>query len=122
MGHFMFVVRITREEAEPDYKCFVRKPDAERRFNAARRLVWDKEVEGTAFFQVDTTDHPREALRLVQEGRATLLDIEPRPMSKAEIEDYKLYGLKRFNPKSTKHPRFFSKFLRKYGSASGNAL
>jgi hypothetical protein len=27
---------------------------------------------------------------------------------------YKLYGLKRLNPKSTKHLRFFSKFLRKY--------
>ena len=27
---------------------------------------------------------------------------------------YKLYGLKRFQPNSTKHPRFFSKFLRKY--------
>lgn len=27
---------------------------------------------------------------------------------------YKLYGLKRINPSSTKHPRFFGKFLRKY--------
>lgn len=27
---------------------------------------------------------------------------------------YKLYGLKRFQPSSTKHPRFFAKFLRKY--------
>lgn len=27
---------------------------------------------------------------------------------------YRIYGLKRINPKSTKHPRFFSKFLRKY--------
>ena len=27
---------------------------------------------------------------------------------------YKLYGLRRFNPHSSKHPRFFSKFLRKY--------
>lgn len=27
---------------------------------------------------------------------------------------YKLYGLKRLNPKSTKHPRFFGKVLRKY--------
>lgn len=26
---------------------------------------------------------------------------------------YKLYGLKRFNPSSTKHPKFFGKFLRK---------
>ncbi|MFZ3182512.1 MAG: P63C domain-containing protein [Methylocystis silviterrae] len=27
---------------------------------------------------------------------------------------YKLYGLKRFNPKSTKHPKFFGKIIRKY--------
>lgn len=27
---------------------------------------------------------------------------------------YKLYGLKRLNPKSSKHPKFFAKFLRKY--------
>lgn len=27
---------------------------------------------------------------------------------------YKLYGLKRFLPDTTKHPRFFAKFLRKY--------
>ena len=27
---------------------------------------------------------------------------------------YKLYGLKRINPSSTKHPKFFGKFLRKY--------
>ena len=27
---------------------------------------------------------------------------------------YRLYGLKRFDPKSTKHPRFFAKFIRKY--------
>lgn len=27
---------------------------------------------------------------------------------------YKLYGLKRFNPNNTKHPKFFGKFLRKY--------
>ncbi|BDV34250.1 P63C domain-containing protein [Methylocystis iwaonis] len=27
---------------------------------------------------------------------------------------YKLYGLKRFNPKSTQHPKFFGKILRKY--------
>jgi hypothetical protein len=27
---------------------------------------------------------------------------------------YKLYGLRRINPKSTKHPRFFGKVLRKY--------
>jgi hypothetical protein len=27
---------------------------------------------------------------------------------------YKLYGLKRKNPDSTKHPRFFAKFIRKY--------
>ena len=27
---------------------------------------------------------------------------------------YKLYGFRRINPNSTKHPRFFGKFLRKY--------
>ena len=27
---------------------------------------------------------------------------------------YRLYGLKRRNPKSFQHPRFFSKFIRKY--------
>jgi hypothetical protein len=27
---------------------------------------------------------------------------------------YKLYGLKRKNPDSTKHPQFFGKFIRKY--------
>ena len=27
---------------------------------------------------------------------------------------YQLYGLKRKNPDSTKHPRFFAKFIRKY--------
>ncbi len=27
---------------------------------------------------------------------------------------YKLYGLKRLDPKSSKHPKFFAKFLRKY--------
>ncbi len=27
---------------------------------------------------------------------------------------YRLYGLKRFDPSSTKHPRFFAKFIRKY--------
>ena len=27
---------------------------------------------------------------------------------------YKLYGLRRLNPNSTKHPKFFAKFLRKY--------
>lgn len=27
---------------------------------------------------------------------------------------YKLYGLRRINPSSTKHPKFFGKFLRKY--------
>ncbi len=27
---------------------------------------------------------------------------------------YKLYGIKRFDPSSSKHPRFFAKFIRKY--------
>jgi hypothetical protein len=45
---------------------------------------------------------------------------EFRQWEEAEFPDdifdmmYKIYGLKRFNPKSTKHPRFFAKFLRKY--------
>jgi hypothetical protein len=45
---------------------------------------------------------------------------EAAKWDKAEFPDdlfnliYKLYGLKRLNPSSTKHPKFFSKFLRKY--------
>jgi len=45
---------------------------------------------------------------------------EFRQWEEAEFPDdifdmmYKLYGLKRINPNSTRHPRFFSKFLRKY--------
>jgi P63C domain len=45
---------------------------------------------------------------------------EFRQWEEAEFPDdifdmmYKLYGLKRINPNSTRHPKFFSKFLRKY--------
>ena len=45
---------------------------------------------------------------------------EFRQWEEAEFPDelfnvmYKLCGLKRFQPNSTKHPRFFAKFLRKY--------
>ena len=45
---------------------------------------------------------------------------EAKRWEKAEFPDdlfnviYKLYGLRRFNPNSTKHPKFFGKFLRKY--------
>ena len=45
---------------------------------------------------------------------------EAAKWEKAEFPDdffnviYKLYGLKRLNPNSTKHPKFFAKILRKY--------
>lgn len=45
---------------------------------------------------------------------------EARKWDKAEFPDdlfnliYKLYGFKRLNPKSTQHPKFFPKFIRKY--------
>lgn len=45
---------------------------------------------------------------------------EAAKWEKAEFPDelfnimYKLYGLRRLNPNSTKHPKFFAKFLRKY--------
>jgi hypothetical protein len=45
---------------------------------------------------------------------------EFRQWEEAEFPDdifdmmYKIYGLKRINPNSTKHPKFFAKFIRKY--------
>ncbi|GAN76724.1 hypothetical protein Asru_0154_02 [Acidisphaera rubrifaciens HS-AP3] len=50
----------------------------------------------------------------------TFIREEAAQWEKAEFPDdlfnimYKLYGLKRLNPSSTRHPKFFAKFLRKY--------
>jgi len=50
----------------------------------------------------------------------TFIREEAAQWGKAEFPDdlfniiYKLYGLKRLNPNSTRHPKFFAKFLRKY--------
>ena len=62
-------------------------------------------------------DKRREEYRDLWQG---FIREEAAKWDKAEFPDdlfnliYKLYGLKRFNPNSTQHPKFFGKFLRKY--------
>ena len=69
--------------------------------------------EATGFID----DKRREEYRELWQG---FIREEAAKWEKAEFPDdlfnliYKLYGLKRFNPSSTKHPKFFGKFLRKY--------
>ena len=69
--------------------------------------------EATGFID----DKRREEYRELWQG---FIREEAAKWDKAEFPDdlfnliYKLYGLKRFNPNSTQHPKFFGKFLRKY--------
>ena len=80
----MYVVRLTRPEGEADFKAFVRKPDAVKRFEAGSYMVWDDRLEGAALFEVPDVSDPRTAVQAIKDGKAgcaIILDID----TKAEV-------------------------------------
>ena len=80
----MFVVRIVVNEEKTDFKVFVRRPDAEKRFNDASYHVRDGSLSSAAWFDV-RTDDLREAVEAVKQGnrdKISLLGLEepPKPL------------------------------------------
>lgn len=101
-----------RDELLPSQKFLARQAEIIVR-SAAKIGIIALIDEATGFIE----DKRREEYRTLWQE---FIRDEFRQWEQAEFPDdifdmiYKLYGLKRFNPNSTKHPRFFSKFLRKY--------
>lgn len=102
----------SRESLLPSQKFLARQAEIIVR-SAAKVGIIALIDEATGFIE----DKRREEYRALWQE---FIRDEFRQWEEAEFPDdifdliYKLYGLKRINPSSTKHPRFFSKFLRKY--------
>jgi hypothetical protein len=101
-----------REKLLPSQKFLARQAEIIVR-SAAKVGIIALIDEATGFIE----DKRREEYRALWQS---FIREEFRQWEEAEFPDdlfdmiYKIYGLRRFNPNSTKHPRFFSKFLRKY--------
>ena len=81
----MYVVRLTPLDGEPDFKAFVRKPDAVKRFDAGRHMVWDNRLDSAALFEVPDVSDPRIAVQAIKDGKADKVVILDKDW-KAEVE------------------------------------
>lgn len=64
----MFVVRIIVDDEKKDFKAFVRKEDAQRRYARAWRQTNDGDFRSTAIFEVIGVDDARQAVDAVKRG------------------------------------------------------
>ena len=86
----MYVVRLSLPDSEADFKAFVRKPDAVKRFEAGSHMVWDDRLEGAALFEVPDVSDPRTAVQVIKAGkagRAILLDTDRKAEVKKAVDD-----------------------------------
>ena len=76
----MFVVRLTVESEMNDFKAYVKKTDAEKRFIGGWYGIEDYEKSSAALYQVEGTDDAREAVEAVQNKRSGLILLDSRPL------------------------------------------
>ncbi len=86
----MYVVRLTFPDGEADFKAFVRRPDAVKRFKVGSHMVWDDHLEGAALFEVLDVSDPRTAVQAIKAGEAVrviILDTDTKAEVKKAVED-----------------------------------
>ena len=72
----MYVVRLTLPDGRLDFKAFVARPDAVKRFEGGADMTWDGRLEHAALFEVPGVSDPREAFEVIKAGKAVLLDTD----------------------------------------------
>jgi hypothetical protein len=80
----MYVVRLRTIEGIFDFKAFTSRRLALSNFEASRDQVIDEGLEESALFNIASTDDPKAAIQLVRDGRASFVQIYPRPMTEAQ--------------------------------------
>src|SRR5262245_54265256 len=78
----MYVVRINYTDREPNFKAFIKRPDAQKLFKAANIRAGDGEITRAILFEVLQTDDPRHAIEVVKAGKASIVAFD----SMMEIE------------------------------------
>jgi hypothetical protein len=77
----MYVVRIKSVDCIANFKAFASRLDAQSNFEVGQDQVIDEELKEAALFYAAPSD-PRTAVQSVRDGKATLLEMHPRPMTK----------------------------------------
>ena len=80
----MYVVRLKSIDSIFNFKAFTVLPLALSNFEAGQNQVIDEDLEESALFDVASTDDLKTAIRSVKDGKASLLQIYPRPMTEAQ--------------------------------------
>ena len=81
----MYVVRLRSFNSSFDFKAFTSRRLALSNFEAGQKQAIDEGLEESALFEVVCTmDDPKTAIQRVRDGSATLVQIDPRPMSEAQ--------------------------------------
>jgi hypothetical protein len=78
----MYVVRIKSVDSIANFKSFPLRQDAQLTFAVGQDLVIDEELNEVALFHVASTSEHKTAVQFVRDGRATLLEMYPSPMTK----------------------------------------
>jgi hypothetical protein len=80
----VYVVRLRSINSSFNFRAFTSRRLAFSNFEAGQDQVIDEGLEEAALFDVASTDDPKTAIQRVRVGRASLLQIYPRPMTEAQ--------------------------------------
>jgi hypothetical protein len=80
----MYVVRLKSIDSIFNFRSFTSRPLAQSNFDAGQERVIDEGLNESALFDAASTNDPRIAVQLVRDGRAALLQIYPRPMTREQ--------------------------------------
>jgi hypothetical protein len=80
----MYVVRLKSIDGILNFRAFKSRTLALSHFEAGWGQVIDEALNESALFDVASTNDPRMATQLVRDGRVTVSQIYPRPMTQAQ--------------------------------------
>jgi hypothetical protein len=80
----MYVVRLKSIDGILNHRAFTSRALARSNFEVGQDRVIDEGLDESALFDVASTDDPKTAIQLVRNGRASLVQIYPQPMTVAQ--------------------------------------
>jgi hypothetical protein len=80
----MYVVRLKSIDGIANFRAFGSRTLALSHFEAGQSQVIDEILNETALFDVASASDPRTATQLVRDGRVSVSQIYPRPMTQAQ--------------------------------------
>jgi hypothetical protein len=80
----MYVVRLRSIDGIFNFKAFTSRRLALSNFEAGQDQVIDEDLKESALFDIASTDDSKTAIQLVRDGRASFVQIYPRPMTEAQ--------------------------------------